>query len=99
MTRYSKKLQVAQYRKYKCRIIDVLLNISPSSDRRKTKYSSLESSHRDASNELCFIFLRSLDGEIFNETFLLCKTAQSHNPTRSGLFMCRTGKTIGPQDR
>ena len=31
--------------------------------------------------------------------FLLCKTARSHGPTRSGLFMCRTGETIGPQDR
>src|ERR1051325_7715660 len=64
VARYSTKRQVAQYRKYKCRIVDVLLNISPSSDRRKMKHSSLEFSHCNASNELCFVFLRSLDGEL-----------------------------------
>ena len=43
-------------------------NISWSSDRRKMKHSSLESPHRDESNSSRFVFLWSLDHEIFDET-------------------------------
>jgi hypothetical protein len=81
VARYSTKRQVAQYRKYKCRIIDVSLNISPSSDRRKMKHSSLDSSHRDESNGNNFIFLRSLDGEIW-----FCCAKDRERPVRPGLF-------------
>ena len=42
--------------------------ISPSSDRRRIKHSSLESPHRDESNGGKLTLLRSLDGEIFDET-------------------------------
>ena len=48
--------------------LDVLTNISASSDRRKLKHSSFDSSRHDDSNELCFNFLRSLDADIFVET-------------------------------
>src|SRR5204863_76691 len=91
VARYSKKRQVAQYRKYKCRIIDVLLNISPSSDRRKTKHSSLESSHRDASNEMCFVFLRSLDGELAFTAPQFTRTAVRSYKDRDRLRPDRVG--------
>ena len=42
---------------YKCRIVDVLTNISASSDCRKLKHSSFDLSCQDDSNELYFIFL------------------------------------------
>ena len=66
---------MAQYRKYNCRIIDVSLNISPSSDPRKMEHSSLESPHRDESNGNNFIFLRPLDGEISFAAPHILKTA------------------------
>jgi hypothetical protein len=44
------------------------MNISASSDRRKVKHSSLEPSRQEESNGGRFIFLPSLDAEIFIET-------------------------------
>ena len=40
-------------------------NSSPSIDPRKTNYDSLDSSHRDESNGSKFIFLGSLEAELF----------------------------------
>ena len=46
---------------------DVSLNISASSDYRKMKHSSLDSSHHDESNGGDFILLSEMEAEIFNE--------------------------------
>src|SRR3954453_9485591 len=46
---------------------DVSLNFSTSSDCRKTKHSSLDSSHHDESNGDDFILLSAIDAKIFNE--------------------------------
>jgi hypothetical protein len=43
-------------------------NISASRDRIRTKQPPFDSSRRGGSNKPCFIFLRSPDVEIFNET-------------------------------
>src|SRR5438045_9590191 len=45
----------------------VSLNISASSDRRRMRHSSLESSRHAASNGGSFILLRPLDAEIFDD--------------------------------
>jgi hypothetical protein len=50
------------------RIVFKFLNISASNGRRKMCYSSLESSHRDESNEPWYTFPRPLDAEIFGQT-------------------------------
>ena len=52
----------------KCRIVDVSSIILASSDRRRTKLPLFDSSQWGGSNESCFILLRPLDAEIFNET-------------------------------
>src|SRR5438045_5526030 len=52
----------------------VSLNISASSDRRRMRYSSLESPRHAASNGGSFILLRPLDAEIFNETVICAVT-------------------------
>ena len=41
-------------------------NISASISARDMKILRLDASHRDESNELCFVFLRPLDAEIWN---------------------------------
>src|SRR3954447_24839206 len=46
---------------------DVSLNFSASSDYRKMKHSSLDSSHHDESNGGDFILLSEMEAEIFNE--------------------------------
>src|SRR3954447_16219141 len=51
-----------------CLSLSVSSIISASSDRRRMQRSSLEPSHRAASNGGSFIPLRPLDAEIFNET-------------------------------
>src|SRR3954466_1017622 len=51
-----------------CLSLSVSSIISASSDRRRMQRSSLEPSHRAASNGGGFIPLRPLDAEIFNET-------------------------------
>ena len=52
----------------KCRIVDVSLIISASSDRRRIKLPPFDSSRWGGSIESCFILLQSLDADIFNET-------------------------------
>ena len=46
----------------------VSLNISPTNGRRKMNLLSFDSPWQDDSNELCYVFLQSLNGEVFNET-------------------------------
>src|SRR5439155_22788356 len=50
---------------------DVSLNFSTSSDYRKMKHSSLDSSHHDELNGDDFILLSAIDAEIFNETSII----------------------------
>ncbi len=52
----------------KFRIVDVSLNISASSGRRRMKPQPFDAVQRGGSNELCYILLRPLDAEIINET-------------------------------
>ena len=51
----------------KCRIVDVSLNISTSSGRRRLKLPPFVAAQWGDSNELRYILLRSLDAKIFNE--------------------------------
>ena len=46
----------------------VSLNISASSGGRRMKLSPFDAAQRGDSNKLCYILLRPLDAEIFNET-------------------------------
>jgi len=55
----------------KCRIVDVSLNISASSGRRRIKLPPFVAARWGDSNELRYILLRSLDAEIFNESIFL----------------------------
>src|SRR5437762_12356042 len=53
----------------KCRIVDVLLIISASSDHRRMKPPPFDAARRGGSNELQHILLRALDAEIIDENF------------------------------
>jgi len=52
----------------KFRIVDVSLNISASSGRRRMKLPPFDAARRGGSNELRYILLRLLDAEIIDET-------------------------------
>ena len=65
--RYSPKRQNPEF-VYGTAPLDVSTNISASSGRRKMKLPPFDAAWRGGSNELRYIFLRSLDTEIFNET-------------------------------
>jgi hypothetical protein len=53
----------------KCWYIDILLYISLFIAYRNMKLLPFNSSYQDKSNELCFIFLKSLSGEIGNKMY------------------------------
>src|SRR6266480_2438086 len=55
----------------KCRIVGVSLNISASSNCRRTKPPPFNAAWRGGSNELHFILLRSLDAKIIDQTRFL----------------------------
>src|SRR5436305_14694013 len=64
----------------KCRIVDVLLNISASSDCRRMRPTPLDAARRGGSNEVRCILLQSLDAEIINEiSFLIFLIEKSVN--------------------
>jgi hypothetical protein len=69
---------VAQYRK-QIPNFDVSTNISASSDRKRMKLPPFDAARRGGSNELRYIFLRSLDAELFNKT------------VRNGFFISEMG--------
>jgi hypothetical protein len=54
----------------KCRTLDILLNISAPNDRKRMKLPPIDSSRWGDSNELCFIFLRSLAHVILDQSYL-----------------------------
>ena len=60
----------------KCRIVDVSLNISASSDRGRMKPPPFDAARRGGSNELRYILLRSLDDEIIDILILVFKLNQ-----------------------
>ena len=56
----------------KLKKMDEIANISASSDRRNMIYSSLDSSHWDASNGGKIMILASIDNEIFQHFQFIC---------------------------